>query len=960
MDDFEKAIFFSFNPTVDANLKAQATAFVQQAKQSPTIIQACVEKLRYSQYAEVQFWCLQALEEIVKQRYSSLASQQRHLIRSSLLAAVCFYDRDASSAPAAPPFIRNKLAQVVVLLLCIEYPSQWPGAFVELISFLSKGPMVVDMFCRILIALDEEVISLEFQRSPAELALATRIKDAMRQQCIGQIAAAWYNLVAVYRSARPDLAALVLEAMQRYVSWIDIGLVANESFIPLMLEILVSPQENRGLRGAAADCLLAVVSKRMDSSAKLALLRQLRLGPVCARLTSTEDGEFGSKLSALLTGFAAEILECGKERDTGEMLDEILPSVFYFMQHGDEDISSTTFLFLSNFVKSATGKQATHLRHILELIRYRMRYSADMKDALDVFDREGEEEEERMDEYRKELLVLFRSVYRVAPEVTTSFVKGVLVSILGSSGTPFEEVEAGITLLYCLGEGVPESSLKADTGDLPEMLGAILTMTVPGTSHRAVAIVFLETVIRYVKFVQHHEAYVPAVLGVFLDGRGIHHPNPNVSSKASYLFSRLVRTLRLQLLPYVDSILQSLQDTLCISAKKSSPEEKFYTFEAVGFLIGAEDLPRDKQEKYLSAVLLPLYQLVESTLASKVSYADGNQAATVALLQQIVLAINHFSKGFGEQLLVNSRPELGNTFKQSVDVVLRILLAYPRVDALRSKVISFLHRMVDILGSSVFPILPTAIRQLLLQSESKDLVEFIQLLNQLINKFKSAMNTIIQEIFPSVVDRVFFLLPKGSIPENVVSNTEEMRELQELQKAFFNFLHAVTSNDLSSVLRFQTGGRLNEIILLLLDSSCGHKDILVRKICVQVLSRLAWDWCGNSTVVEQVPGFHRFVIDRFAADCCIRSILQASFNLNDANTVSLLNEIASAQKTLYERCGEDFLIQMATKVLPAVRCPPNMAEEYCLHIQRSDPKVLKTFYRNFAEKLRFQYNSGNQ
>lgn len=37
-----------------------------------------------------------------------------------------------------------------------------------------------------------------------------------------------YILAEAYCSKSPELAAMVLSTMQRYISWIDIGLVAND------------------------------------------------------------------------------------------------------------------------------------------------------------------------------------------------------------------------------------------------------------------------------------------------------------------------------------------------------------------------------------------------------------------------------------------------------------------------------------------------------------------------------------------------------------------------------------------------------------------------------------------------------------------------------------------------------------------------------------------------------------
>ncbi|CAL8091487.1 unnamed protein product [Prunus armeniaca] len=59
-------------------------------------------------------------------------------------------------------------------------------------------------------------------------------------------------------------------------------------------------------------------------------------------------------------------------------------------------------------------------------------------------------------------------------------------------------------------------------------------------------------------------------------------------------------------------------------------------------------------------------------------------------------------------------------FKQTLDVLLQVLVVFPNVETLRSKVTSFVHRMVDTLGASVFPYLLKALEQLLVDSERFD------------------------------------------------------------------------------------------------------------------------------------------------------------------------------------------------------------------------------------------------
>lgn len=58
------------------------------------------------------------------------------------------------------------------------------------------------------------------------------------------------------------------------------------------------------------------------------------------------------------------------------------------------------------------------------------------------------------------------------------------------------------------------------------------------------------------KFVLENNQYIPLVLTVFLDDRGIHHPKVKVSRRASYLFMRVVKLLKAKLVSFIETILQ--------------------------------------------------------------------------------------------------------------------------------------------------------------------------------------------------------------------------------------------------------------------------------------------------------------------------------------------------------------------------------------------------------------------
>ncbi|KAL2462466.1 Exportin-T [Forsythia ovata] len=958
MDDLEKAILICFDEsgTLDSELKSKAVAFIQQVKETPSIRTICIQKLCFSKLVQVQFWCLQCLHEALRDKYTSMGLEEKSFIRKSVFSIACceavnVNDHNSVLVLEGQAFIKNKLAQN-----------------------LSKGRMVIDMFCRILNALDDEVISLDYLRNGDEMAVAGRIKDAMRAQCVPQIVRAWYDIVLMYRNSDPELCTSVLDSMRRYISWIDISLVVNELITGLLFELMLVNGFPDQLRGAAASVLLAVVSKRMDSKSKLALLQSLHIRRVFGLVAGDGDSELVSGVASLLTGYATEVLECSKRLSANdgkeislELLNEVLPSVFYVMQSCEVDATFSIVQFLSGYVGTMknlsvlTETQLLHVRQILEVIHVQIQFDPVYRNNLDVLDKIGREEEDRMVEFRKDLFVLLRSVGRVAPDMTQIFIRNSLASAVASSeDRNVEEVEAALSLFYALGESISDDMMRTGSGLLGELVRMLLSTRFPCHSNRIVALVYLETITRYMKFVQENTQYIPVALGAFLDERGIHHSNVNVSRRASYLFMRVVKLLKAKLVPYIETILQSLQDTVAqftsmdgASKALSGSEDGSHIFEAIGLLVGMEDVPPEKQSDYLSALLTPLCQQVEFALLNAQTQIPEESATKIANIQQIIMAINALSKGFNERLVTASRPAIGLMFKQTLDVLLRLLVVFPKIEPLRCKVTSFIHRMVDTLGASVFPYLPKALEQLLAESEPKELVGFLVLLNQLICKFNTGVHDILEEVYPVIAGRLFNILPRGDIPSGPGANTEEIRELQELQRTFYTFLHVIATHDLSPIFLSPKGqGYLNPMMQLLLYASCYHKDITVRKAGVQIFIRLIKDWCTRPYSEEKVPGFQRFVVDAFATNCCLNSVLDKSFEFRDANTLVLFGEIVLAQKVMYEKFGNDFLHHFVSKGFSNAHCPQDLAEQYCLKLQGNDIKTLKSFYQSLIEHLR--------
>ncbi|CAD6217137.1 unnamed protein product [Miscanthus lutarioriparius] len=969
MDDLEQAILLASDSpaaaAASASVRAEALAFCDRARnESPpsSLLRLCLSGIASSPHAQVHFWCLQSLHDALLRRRIVLPDDLA-LLRSSLLSLA------VSSHATSPPFLRNKVAQLVALLVRLDYPHVYPSYFLDLLPPAPPQPGPTDMFARVLISLDDDLLSQEYPRSSDEAADAMRVKDSMRAQCVSQIASHWHTAAVTLRTADPAAAAVALEAARRCISWIDVGLVANDVFVPLLFDISMSPGSAPPLAAAAVGCLSAVASKRMDSRAKVGLLRSL-----LAAQQGLGSPDSGLKMTPLVTAYAAEALECHRRLGPSdadgaaalEMLEEVLPAVFAAAESGnDEDVDSGSVVeFLSGYVsimKAPSEKQLGHLGRILEVVRVQMSFDPVYRGHLDVLDKIGKEEEDLMAEHRKDLIVLFRSICRVAPAAAQLFIRGLIVTALSSSEASVEDVEVALTLFFRLGEAVGEEEIRTGAGLLGELVPMLLSARFSCHTHRLVALVYLETVTRYMKFMQEHVQYVPHLLGVFLDNRGIHHQNAHVSRRAGYLFMRAVKSLKAKLVPYLDTILQSLQDILSQftsmdwankDTKFPSSEDGSQIFEAVGLLIGIEEVSPEKQAQCLTALLNPLCHQIESLVMDAKARGLEESSPRAISLQQIIVALNMVSKGFNERLVMVNRPAIGVMFKKTLDVVLQVLVSFPSVRPLRSKVISFLHRMIEILGISVLPCIPIALRQLLLDNEAKDMVEFLVLVNQIICKFKSSASAILEEVFPTIASHLSVILSQDAFSAGPASNTEEMRELQELQRTLYTFLHAMATHDLSTVLLTPSSRQYLETIMqLLLFTSCKHKDILLRKACVQIFVNLVKDWCSNSE--DKLPGFRVFMIEKFATNCCLYSVLDKSFDLRDANSLVLFGEIVLAQKIMYERFGEDFIVNFVAKGLPEVHCPPDLAEQYYQKLKGNDIKAFRLVVPSMYIELPF-------
>ena len=398
--------------------------------------------------------------------------------------------------PPVPPFVKNKLAQVTAKLARHDYPLRWPTLVHDLVALAdapeADAPFATDVFCRVLDALDEEIISSgdtireqgEGQRNPARPPPASvRVKDAIRADgdAAAKLADVWRR-----RVARGDRAAAA--TARRYVEWMDVGLFVHpsdetappprlgnndaSSFVAAAKGLLASDDDD--LRGAGAELLAALAQKGMDRASKLALVVH-RLGLVDACLAMPPTGDEGRDVisAGLVRAVGHELFAClGPPKGGGSSannlddatsaaafaaVERLLPVAVAHARSRDESCALAALPVLAAYVRrleadeSARGSPAAAdaLACVVDACVRRSAFPDDEGpggspeggsgalrgfDFRDPGDRRAREAEEELAEVRAEMMIVFRGANRVAPGLVRAVVRRALEEAFALAG----------------------------------------------------------------------------------------------------------------------------------------------------------------------------------------------------------------------------------------------------------------------------------------------------------------------------------------------------------------------------------------------------------------------------------------------------------------------------------------------------------------------------------------------
>eukprot|EP00049_Salpingoeca_infusionum_P010211 m.172516 g.172516 ORF g.172516 m.172516 type:complete len:1053 (-) comp14580_c0_seq7:1623-4781(-) len=283
MEMFKEAILISLAPTeTSKDVEVQALEYLRQVEESEDGWLDCTRLLVSDEAPDqddVQFAILKVLVESAKHGYSQASFDQQQELRDFLLGyCESIQDTSAQTLPS-PIFIRNKVAQLFAIVLLQDFPVSWPSFFDDIAQLISIGSIGVDLYVRILDAVDAAVANRELNREAQDHERNSTVRDAMRESAVESIL---QNAAMIIDSdeTKVDLKANCLVVISHYLYWVDLGLTVASKLPEIACRIIAEQlleEEYVDVIDGASQLLQQLILKGMPAQDKLGLIEALPL-----------------------------------------------------------------------------------------------------------------------------------------------------------------------------------------------------------------------------------------------------------------------------------------------------------------------------------------------------------------------------------------------------------------------------------------------------------------------------------------------------------------------------------------------------------------------------------------------------------------------------------------------------------------------------------------------------------
>lgn len=711
--------------------------------------------------------------------------------------------------------------------------------------------------------------------------------------------------------------------------------------------------------------------------------------------------------SEIVRALDSDSLKDDKQAQAEELLQSFVPWVLRLFSDEYDEVCSTVLPcvgdLLAFFRKELRVKGELPAKHsamlpvILVAIVGKMKYD---DTALWVTEDEQTDEAE-FQELRKRLQVLQQAVAAVDEKLYVTIIEDAVSSIFDAyreSGgqTNWRSLDLALHEMYLFGElavkngglyskGLPTSP-AAET--LTQLMGKLVQSGVAAFPHPAVQLQYMEICVRYCAFFDLHPNFTGPTLDHFV--RLVHHEHPRVRTRSWYLFFKLVKHLRSQLGNVAETVIQAVGDLLEVKvetpkrdvdddivttsdSEKSSDttfNSQLYLFEAIGCVASTTSVPVEMQALVARAVADPLLVSIENQLPP----SDGTERAELQI-HHCMMALGTLAKGYSD-----SRPdpntttavaakEIGDEFERIAEAILSTLETLRASAVIRTASRFSFSRMLELVGARILPQLPRLIEGLLSESSSRDeMTTFIRLLEQIIFRFKLEMASILDVLLTPLLQRIFSHMSEPT------GGTDDAIELAELRREYLNLILVIFQNDTASVFLSEANrGNLESLIASIEVLAKDASDMPTARMAFGALNEMVNRWGGSraepatspvqvtfpvavggggadaTSVSAVIPGFNRFMIERFTAVSWALPTNPA-FNPRDAQTRQVVLEIATVQKTIFDKTGQDYVAYLRDMYFPGMQLGNDAADEYLRALQNNDLKAFRQFFLRFIQR----------
>ncbi|CAG8074319.1 unnamed protein product [Penicillium nalgiovense] len=901
------AIEIAWNPSSDQPLKSQAFEYLNQLRSDPSGWQVCLSLFTKTpqQTEVVRHVSLEIVNSAAQGGLIDPASLG--VVRDSVLAYIRqSYGPEATASPDAP-YIQNKIAQTVTFLFSSLYANGWETCIDDLLNLTCKSAgrdnqIGVVFYLRVLGSIHDEIGDVLVSRSRGEQDKANALKDLIRERDMQKIANSWQEILAVWREGDDTIVEMCLKAVGSWVSWIDIGLVVNQTMLDLLFQQLgrAEKQELREgeqrVRDAAVDVFTEIIGKKMKPSDKIEMIAFLNLDSIITQLSNSPplrenrftfkyDTDLAETVAKLVNNTVVDIVrvldnDAGPVKEQAEnLLQVFLPHILRFFSDEYDEVCSTVIPCVSDMLTyirklakanpSFEERNKSILLPILKAIIAKMRYD----ETSNWGDEDEQTDEAEFQDLRKRLGVLQQIIASADEQLfidAISEVVGTTFQKLRASGGQLDwrDLDLALHEMFLFGDlAVRAGSLYvkgAPTGmaasRLVEMMLAMVESDIRSFTHPATQLQYMEICVRYSSFFTRHTHLIPGVLESFL--QLVHHPVRKVKTRSWYLFQRLARQLRSQIGNVAQTVVEALSDLLVIQAEvpsggddgdEMSSEDhegsadavfnsQLYLFESVGIISSTPSVGADKQVLYAQSVMNPVFGDMERNLEA----AKANDERALLQIHHDIMALGTLARGYSDWQPGTSSPsslpapEVSAAFAQVAEATLVALESLSSSFNIRTAARFAFSRLIGVLGAQILPQLPRWIDGLLTQTSSRDeMALFLRLLDQVIFGFKGEIYNILDTLLTPFLQRVF-----SGIADPTTGTDDEI-QLAELKREYLNFLLAVLNNDLGNVIISERNQSIFETVITTIEHFAKDiEDFTTAKMAFSVLGRMASCWGG--------------------------------------------------------------------------------------------------------------------